>query len=307
MDITFSQFFPPAPALTELNLPSQEGKVFIVTGGASGIGFELSRILYQAGGKVYIAGRSRTNAEESIQKIKSLSINAEAPVTGHLEFLHLELDDLTSIKRSVEEFRSKEEKLDVLWNNAGVSLQSMRSWSKQNYDLMMATNCLGPFLFTQLLLPSLVAASEASPPGQNRVEVATSTPDQVRNYLVSKIGNWFLASELARREDDRAGILSVVQNPGDLNTNLMRHKLWMKYMSYLLLYKAAMSAYTELWAGLSQEIGMGENGAYVIPWGKLHPSPRAELVKCLRGPEEGGTGVAAEFWSWCEEETKKYC
>ena len=60
MGVTFSQFFPPTPTLTEANLPSQKGKVFIVTGGASGVGFELCSILYQKGGKVYLAGRSRS-------------------------------------------------------------------------------------------------------------------------------------------------------------------------------------------------------------------------------------------------------
>ncbi|KAF7196804.1 Short-chain dehydrogenase/reductase sthC [Pseudocercospora fuligena] len=62
MGASYSQFFPPPPTLTESNLPSQSGKVFIVTGGAAGVGYELSKILYHAGGKVYIAGRSEKNA-----------------------------------------------------------------------------------------------------------------------------------------------------------------------------------------------------------------------------------------------------
>ena len=66
MGVTFSQFFPPKPTLTEVNLPSQKGKVFIVTGGTSGVGFELCAILYQAGGKVYLAGRSEANAQFAI-------------------------------------------------------------------------------------------------------------------------------------------------------------------------------------------------------------------------------------------------
>ena len=67
----WTQFFPPrngAP-LTEANLPSQAGKVFIVTGGSSGLGYELSRILYGAGGKVYMLTRSKEHADDAAARI----------------------------------------------------------------------------------------------------------------------------------------------------------------------------------------------------------------------------------------------
>ena len=147
MGATFSQFFPPNPDLTEKNLPNQKGKVFIVTGGASGVGFELATILYQAGAKVYIAGRSNTNAKEAIERIKS-SLHG-ASDGGELEYLHLELDDLSTIKASAEAFQKKESKLDVLFNNAGVSQPPLGSKSKQGHELQLATNCLGtPSLHT---------------------------------------------------------------------------------------------------------------------------------------------------------------
>src|SRR4051812_4653547 len=110
MGATYSQFFPPAPSLTEKYLESQKGKVFIVTGGASGIGFELAKILFQSGGKVYVAGRSETKAQQVIEDIKSSSHDSSA--AGQLEFLHLELDDLSTIKSSADAFKSKESRLD---------------------------------------------------------------------------------------------------------------------------------------------------------------------------------------------------
>jgi hypothetical protein len=67
----FLQFYPPRLTLTERNLPSQMRKVFIVTRGASGIGYHLVAILFQAGGKVYIAGRSEDKAQQSIEEIKA--------------------------------------------------------------------------------------------------------------------------------------------------------------------------------------------------------------------------------------------
>jgi NAD(P)-dependent dehydrogenase (short-subunit alcohol dehydrogenase family) len=73
MGVTFSRLFPPQPTPTLKNVPSQAGKVFVVTGGSSGIGFELAMILYRKGGRVYIAGRSEANAYQAIEHIRSLS------------------------------------------------------------------------------------------------------------------------------------------------------------------------------------------------------------------------------------------
>jgi len=328
MGATWSQFFPPTPTLTEENLPSQQGKVYIVTGGASGIGYELASILFAAGGKVYIAGRSEANARASIEKIKA-SVPDEP---GQLEFLHLELDDLTTIKASVQAFQAKESKLDILWNNAGVSQPPLGSVSKQGHELQMATNCLGPFLFTQLLLPSLHTAVQSEPAGSVRVvwtssqtvdlmalkggftmvDIKVPPADKTQNYVASKTGNWFLASELARAasvvENPAYGILSVVQNPGNLRTNLLRNApTWMKVLSVPLLHQPRMGAYTELWAGLAPELKLDtHNGAYVVPWGRLHPSPRKDLLDALEREVEGGSGVSEEFWEWCEQQTKDY-
>lgn len=146
MGVTFSQFFPPQPSLTEKNLPSQAGRVFIVTGGYSGIGFSLAEILYGAGGRVYIAGRSEAKGQQAIADIKASITNPKASAT--LQFLQLTLDDLATIKASVDKFRSTEDRLDVLFNNAGVSLPAAGSRSKQGHELQLATNCLGPMLFT---------------------------------------------------------------------------------------------------------------------------------------------------------------
>lgn len=103
---------------------------------------------------------------------------------------------------------------------------------------MLATNCLGPLLFTKLLLPSLRDAAKNSAPASTRIiwtssqsaEMApkngwplselnniTSSANQEQNYGMSKLGNWYLASELAvQLKTD--GILTVAQNPGNLRT-----------------------------------------------------------------------------------------
>ncbi|KAJ5467813.1 Short-chain dehydrogenase/reductase SDR [Penicillium sp. IBT 31633x] len=119
MGITWSQCFPPSPALIETNLPSQNGKVFIVTGGYSGIGFELCRLLYGAGGTVYLAGRSEAKAVDAIANIK-ISCTPTSP-GGDIVFLPTSLDDLTTIKPAVDKFTNSESRLDILFNNAGVA------------------------------------------------------------------------------------------------------------------------------------------------------------------------------------------
>ena len=236
------------------------------------------------------------------------------------------LDDLTTIKPAVEAFTLKESKLDVLFNNAGVSLPPAGSLSAQGHELQMATNCLGPYLLTQLLLPTLFHTAESARPAAVRViwtssiVVDTSAPkggikisdltkpltDQQKNYTTSKTGNWFLASALAAQAGSK-GILSVTQNPGNLKTSLLRHTPWiLAFVTAPLLYSARMGAYTELWAGLSEDLGIGDGGKYVLPWGRLHPSPRPELLAALKTEEDGGTGVAALFIEYCEKQTADF-
>ena len=323
MGVAYSQVFPPAPTLTESNLASQKGKVFIVTGGSSGIGLQLATILYRSGGKVYIAARSETKTRDCIEQIKTDAKDVSS--VGHLEYLPLVLDDLTTIKASAEEFMSKEAKLDVLWNNAGISAPPLGSQSKQGHDLQLATNCLGPYLFTQLLLPSLKAAARDTPAGSVRVIWTASQMMELRPpkggmdisrldgagkdpglmYTISKTGNWFLASELAH-DVGSLGILSVAQNPGALATDIFRHNSWMSFAASGLLHNPKFGAYTGLWCGLSPELEMEDNGSYILPWGRRHPGPLQELLKELKSTEEGGTGKARQFAEWCKKKTDEF-
>ena len=92
-------------------------QVFIVTGGYSGIGLELCRILYNHNAIVYVAGRSQSKATDAISNIKGASPKS----SGRLEFLSIDLMDSSTIKSSVETFLAQQDRLDVLVNNAGVS------------------------------------------------------------------------------------------------------------------------------------------------------------------------------------------
>lgn len=118
MPSAFSIIFPPSPTFTDANLPSLEGKVYIVTGAASGVGFELSKILYAAGGAVYIAARSVSRCAGAVEKIRAQV--GKGKTVGRPESMVIDLADLSSVKRPIEEFLQKKTRLDVLMHNAGV-------------------------------------------------------------------------------------------------------------------------------------------------------------------------------------------
>lgn len=323
MGAQWSQFFPGKPTFTEVDVQPQDGKVFLVTGGSSGIGLELVKILYARNARVYIAGRDEEKTRHVIQDIRATVLSTG----GSIDFLHLELDNLASIKSSVEDFKAKESRLHVLWNNAGISQPPLGSVSKQGIELQLATNCLGPFLFTQMLMPLLqAAASESQTPGSVRVVWATSQvieltapqggivmselsdppEDKTRNYTNSKTGNLFLATELARRFGPSEGIVSVAQNPGSVSSNLFRHTPWIPYLAWPLMYDVKYAAYTELYSGLSKDIGLENNGCYVVPWGMVTTQLRDDLVHATVLEGDGGSGRAKEFWEFCEDKTRDY-
>ncbi|KAL6712906.1 hypothetical protein ACLMJK_009461 [Lecanora helva] len=329
MGVIWSQMRPPSPYFTEQDVPSLNGKVIIVTGGNAGVGFELVKLLYSKGGcTIYIASRSTERIAAAIEEIK---LTVPAPPQGKptlLKSLRLNLNDLTTITESVREFLAQESRLDILWNNAGIAQSPVGSTTKQGYEAHMGVNCLGPHLFTKILTPIIVKTAQSAPQNSVRVIwtssqiIETNSPpggvsfeeqepgkhpaDKNRTYAASKAGNWFLASELDKRVRND-GVVSITQNPGNLWTKSWDPvPSWVKFFLSLFLYEPKMGAYTMLWAGLAPQITRRDGGRYVIPWGRWHPGPKPDLLDSLKAKEEGGTGRAAEFWKWCDEQTKQY-
>lgn len=201
----------------------------------------------------------------------------------------------------------------------------MGSVSKQGIELQLATNCLGPFLLTQLLLPLLEATAASEKKGSVRVVwtssqvVELSTPpggiimselrnppkDKTRNYVNSKTGNFLLAAELTRRRGSN-GIVSVSLNPGAASTSLFRHTPWLNYLAWPLLHKPRLAAYTQLFAGLSKDVSVEGGICYIIPWGRVAKTVKKDLIEATKLKEEGGSGRAKEFWEFCEEKTYDY-
>jgi NAD(P)-dependent dehydrogenase (short-subunit alcohol dehydrogenase family) len=322
---SFKQIFPGKPTFTEKDIPDQHGKVFMITGGNAGLGFELTKILYSKGAKIYILCRSQAKAEAAIKLIKD-SVTSQGDIT----YIHLDCADLTTVKPAINTFLAQETKLDVLWNNAGIASAPIGSKTKQGHELILGTNTLAAYLLTKMLLPLIQDTAKLRPKNSVRIVWACSpiielensmgTPkggismpelskpgeNQPRNYAMSKVGNWFLASEYAKRFG-KDGIVSLAQNSGNLKTAIWDTTPWMvQKMSMITMHPPIYGAYSSMWAGLSKEITVEDGGRYGVPWGKWHPAPRQDLLDALRNKSEGGTGQALEFWSWCEEQTKSF-
>ncbi|KAL2682795.1 hypothetical protein Neosp_007250 [[Neocosmospora] mangrovei] len=286
--------------------------------GNSGVGFELCKILYTTGATIYMTSRSEERAIKAIKQIKS----SETSNPGVLNFLHLDLEDLHSVRVSAAKFASQEAKLDVLWNNAGTGgyRVSVGAKTAQGLEPMVGMHCVATLLFTTLLLPQLraavsarvvwtssIAADQGSPPnGINFDTLSTGTPDRVLNYAVSKVGSWMLSRELARRHGSE-GIISVAQNPGNVKGGSYEGTpaVTMFLLGLFLLQPSKFGAYTELYAGLSPDITPDDNGAYIIPWGRIRPDaecPRRDIVHAMLTEEDGGLGYCSKLWDWCEEQ-----
>jgi NAD(P)-dependent dehydrogenase (short-subunit alcohol dehydrogenase family) len=303
------QSFPPHPTWGVDDIPDLAGKVAIVTGGNTGVGKETVKALLKHNAKVYLAARTATKANAAIADLKN-ETGKEAI------FLQLDLADLPAVRKSAEEFLSKESQLHILINNAGVMIPPVEDITVQSYDSQFGTNVMGHWLFTKLLLPALLAATDVSPTREKaRVvtvsssanylakkidfEAITDGPTRRKNdawtlYNRSKLGNVVVARELARRHGDK--IVSTSVNPGNLNTDLTRHmpRFQVAIMRHLL-YSASHGALTQLYCATSPA-AEDANGQFFIPWARPgKANPLAEDPK-----------LGEKLWAWLEEETQKH-
>lgn len=332
--ITWRESFPPKPQFTEKDISDQYGRVFIITGGSSGCGYETAKAIYNLNGRVYIASRSSDNAHEAIERIKSEPA-AEHPVVkrgkGELFFLKLDLNDLSSIKESADKFLSRESRLDVIWHNAGVGGVPQGSVTAQGFETHLGVNALGPFLFQHYLTPICIQTASRPDIHQNATRVIWVTssghrgapkPDGINwddmnmhsvgglkamwKYGQSKAMNVMFAHEFARRYGPRR-LISLSLHPGSLKTQFQRHQPGIfKAITSPLLYDQHFGGLTELFAGFTGDVDTsmmeagGRNGSYIEPWGRW--GIMADFVQ--DGLFERKTG--GRLWDTCEQLLKEY-
>lgn len=272
---------------TAADLPDLTGRVTVVTGANSGIGYVTARELARAGAHVHLACRSADRAAAAIDTIR-----ADVPEAS-VAFLQLDLADLTSVQEAAEEFAREHGALDLLVNNAGVMALPRRE-TADGFEMQFGTNHLGHFALTGRLLPLLLAApaprvttvsSNAHKFGRVRFEDLQGRHRYFRwvAYGQAKLANLMFALELQRRADAaHAPLTSTAAHPGFAATNLQTASAKMtgngiEEQLNLLVNKVAaqdadMGALPTLYAATADLPG----GSYVGPDGfqEMHGHPR---------------------------------
>ncbi|KAG8747716.1 hypothetical protein FRC10_011843 [Ceratobasidium sp. 414] len=282
MGIAYSMYketFPGQPRWSIDQIPDLTGQVMIVTGGNAGIGKETCKVLLNKGAKVYMAARSKAKADDAIEWLKA-ETGGKAPV-----FLQLDLADLGSVRRAVEEYKQKKEKLDVLFNNGGVMAPPIESKTATDYDIQFGTNVLGHYLFTTLLLPVLIHTAQTSPRGHVRVVNVASN---------------------GHRFAPKGGIDYSVLIPNDPESEARRRKmgterLYAQSKWNMLLWPAPYGALTQLYAGTAPE-GAELSGKAILTVVAQYLIPWARIFKAR--PDTQDEEAGQRLWAWLEEQVK---
>jgi len=203
------------------------GKNVIVTGGYSGIGRETARVFALQGANVFIIGRDLPKAKQAAEELKA--------ETGkqHITALEADLSSFASVRSFAEQFNKLNLPLHYLILNAGV-MACPYTKSKDGFELQFATNFLGHFLLTNLLLPRLLEGAPArvvsvSSSGHTASDILWDDYNFEKGtyhswiaYGQSKTANILFAVELNRRYKDK-GITANSLHPGYIRTELQRH------------------------------------------------------------------------------------
>ncbi|MCH8497168.1 MAG: SDR family oxidoreductase [Marinobacter sp.] len=259
---------------------SMQGKTVLITGANSGIGFEAAKALAAMGARVVLACRRPEAAEDAVARI-----GAEVPA-AQLETVRLDVSSLDDVRRAAAEIIERFPRLDVLVNNAGLA-NVRREESVDGFELTLATNHLGPFLLTSLLLPVLQAsggrivnvASVAHSIGKMHFEDLNLTRGYqvMKAYGQSKLANILFTRELARRLEG-TGVTANCLHPGAVNTNIWPGAHWYEKLASAVIrvftITAEQGAKTTVWLASAPEVA-GQTGGYYYRCKPAKARPKA--------------------------------
>jgi NAD(P)-dependent dehydrogenase (short-subunit alcohol dehydrogenase family) len=152
---------------TAADIPDQTGRVAVITGANTGLGYETAAALADHGAHVVLAVRNLDKGKDAAARITARSPHAEVALQ------ELDLTSLDSIRAAAEQLRADHDRIDLLINNAGV-MWTPRSTTKDGFELQFGTNHLGHFAFTGLLLDRLL------PVAGSRVVTVSSIGHRIR-------------------------------------------------------------------------------------------------------------------------------
>lgn len=213
---------------TAADIPDQKGRVAVVTGANTGLGYETAAALAARGAHVVLAVRNLDKGKDAAARITAQSPHADVALT------ELDLTSLASVRAAAEELRSEHDRIDLLINNAGV-MWTPKSSTADGFELQFGTNHLGHFAFTGLLLDRLL------PVAGSRIVTVSSighriladihfddlqwerSYNRVAAYGRAKLANLLFTYELQRRLIPRGTTIAVAAHPGGSRTELTRN------------------------------------------------------------------------------------
>jgi NAD(P)-dependent dehydrogenase (short-subunit alcohol dehydrogenase family) len=213
---------------TTADIPDQTGRVAVITGANTGLGYETAAALAAKGAHVVLAVRNLDKGKDAVELISKRSPNVDVALQ------ELDLTSLESIRAAAEQLRSDYDRIDLLINNAGV-MYPPKSTTKDGFELQFGTNHLGHFAFTGLLLDRLlpVAGSRVVTVSSvgHRIQADIHFDDlqwersynRVAAYGQAKLANLLFTYELQRRLASHGTTIAAAAHPGFSDTELMRH------------------------------------------------------------------------------------
>ena len=208
------------------DIPDQSGKIAVITGANSGLGFEAARELARKGATVVMAVRNTDKGGAAVTRIK-----AEIP-DANLQLRKLDLGSLDSVRAFAARVTDEHDHLDILLNNAGL-MATPASQTRDGFETQVGTNHFGHFVLTEELMPALEAAGAArvvTITSMARVQGSSLTEEKTRlgaeydpwrAYGDSKLANYQFGIELSRRlAAAGSSVMSLVAHPGISHTNL---------------------------------------------------------------------------------------
>jgi NAD(P)-dependent dehydrogenase (short-subunit alcohol dehydrogenase family) len=264
------------------DIPSQNGKLAVVTGATGGLGYETALALARAGAEVLVTGRNTEKGRIAIEQIKRTVPSAK------VRFAILDLASLASIRAFAASMLANGRPLDLLINNAGVMDLPTRRLTEDGFELQFGTNHLSHFALTALLLPLLrkaqatrvVNVSSLAHRG-GKIHFANLQAERKYNswaaYQQSKLANLLFTFELQRRSDAYGwGLMSNAAHPGYARTELIPNGpgtgglkgIGMKVIGSFMSHSAAAGALPTLFAATAPEAApngyYGPNGFYEL-------------------------------------------
>ncbi len=286
------------------NIPDQNGRVVIVTGSSSGIGYEAARVLAEKNATVVIAVRSLDKGKAAADKIMARHKSADIKV------MELDLANLKSVRKFSEAVKKKYSRLDLLINNAGVMIPPY-SKTTDGFELQMGTNHFGHFALTGLLMDLLINTNDS------RIVNVSSAAHRYGNidfsdlnwegrryrawaaYGDSKIANLYFTYELQRRLDaQNSGVTATAAHPGWTATELQRHNRLFMFMNKFFAQGIDMGALPTLYAATAPDVSGAD---YFGPsgWKEWKGYPKKVQSNAL----SHDNNIAAKLWEVSQDLT----